>query len=448
MQKARTVKRSWRVLTAALTGVTLLLTACGSSNNSSSNNQGVTKQTITIGWGWLDLGPALAAGLKVPSIGDRVKHMQSIIDAFHKEGLLPANGRDIQIIDHSYDVLNPETQRAACVAFTQQNHAFLVVGDSLTAAVLGTCAAKDNKTPFIQTDGTYASDYQQTPLLFTTQTNWNTEWKNAIMWGVKNNLFQGKKVGIIAFSDPQNQDLINNTILPELSKGGVTPAKVFTSSTSSIGGQQMKPQEADLAIQQFKQAGVNLLLAITGDGVFQSLCTSAKNASFTPTYFATDMTVTLLDHDTYACPVDVLDKAVGFSMNQAGVQNLKPDSSGWTANQRKCLDDYKSFSGHDPYPAAPNTTTPEEITLLELCDTMREVVQAIKNAGPDLTKDNFAKALETVKLTSDQMVNNLGVSFSTTRHDGGNYFRIVDYSAACRCWKPRDTSVTPLYTYP
>jgi hypothetical protein len=443
MHRPRTARRVSRAATAALGAVMLLLAACGSS--STANNTGVNKQTITIGWGWLDLGPALAAGLKVPSIGDRVKHMQSIIDAFHKEGLLPANGRDIQIVDHSYDVLNPETQRAACVAFTQQSHVFLVVGDSLTASVLGTCAAKDHKTPFIQTDGTYASDYQQTPLLFTTQTNWNTEWKNAIMWGVKNGIFKDKKIGLLGFSDPQNQDEVNNTIIPELSKGGLKVAKNYTSSTSSIGGQQMKPQEADLAVQQFKSAGVDMLIAVASDPTFQSLCTSAKNANFLPAYFGTDQSVTLLDHDTYACPADELDKAIGFQMNQAGVQNTP---SSWTTNQKKCLDDYKAFSGHDPYPKPPNTTTPEQITLLELCDTMRIVVKALQNAGSDLTRDNFAKALESVKLSASEMVNNLGVSFSATRHDGGNNFRIVDYFADCRCWKPRDTSVTPLYTYP
>jgi hypothetical protein len=422
----------------------LLLAACGSSN-SSGGNAGVTQQTVTIGWGWLDLGPALAAGLKVPSIGDRVKHMESILATFHKEGLLPANGRDIKVEPHSYDVLNPETQRAACVAFTQQSHVFLVVGDSISAGVLGTCAAKDHTTPFIQTDGTYLSDYQQTPLLFTTQTNWNTEWKNAIKWAGQNGLFKNKTIGLLGFSDPQNTDEVNNTIVPAVTQAGYSITKIFTASNSSIGGTPMKPQEAELAIQQFKAAGVNMVILPTSDPSFQSICTAAKNNSFFPQYFGTDQSVTLLDHDTYACPADALDKAVGFQMNQAGVQNT---ATGWTANQKKCLDDYKAYSGHDPYPKPPNTTTPEQITLLELCDTMRIVVQALKNAGSNLTKDNFAKAIETVKLTSDQMVNNLGVSYGASRHDGGNNFRIVDYFADCRCWKPRDTSVTPLFTYP
>jgi ABC-type branched-subunit amino acid transport system substrate-binding protein len=106
---------------------------------------GVTEDTITIAYTYLDFDLLVEMGLSPAGWGDQELAFQSLVDDINAEGGI--NGRQLEVIYEAYSPLGTEDAEAVCLRVTQDNEVFAVVGGFLgPAEPANTCIAGQQST--------------------------------------------------------------------------------------------------------------------------------------------------------------------------------------------------------------------------------------------------------------------------------------------------------------
>lgn len=93
---------------------------------------GVTEDTITIGYAYLDFDTLVEMGLSPAGWGDQEAAFQSVVDAVNEAGGI--NGRQIEVVYDAYTPLGTEEAEAACLRLTEDQEVFAVLGGFLGPA--------------------------------------------------------------------------------------------------------------------------------------------------------------------------------------------------------------------------------------------------------------------------------------------------------------------------
>jgi hypothetical protein len=110
--------------------------------------RGVTADTITVGYSYLDFDELVAKGFSSAGWGDQELELQSIVDAVNANGGI--NGRTIEVIYKPYSALGTESAEAVCLELTQDNEVFAVLGGYLgPAEPANTCIAGRGETVLV-----------------------------------------------------------------------------------------------------------------------------------------------------------------------------------------------------------------------------------------------------------------------------------------------------------
>lgn len=143
------VPRRRRTLTAAVLAVfALLVAACAQDQQAEpapdgelgATARGVTADTITIAYTYLDFDLLVEMGLNPAGWGDQELAFQSIVDHINANGGI--NGRQLEVIYEAYSPLGTEDAEAVCLRVTQDHEVFAVVGGFLgPAEEANTCIA-------------------------------------------------------------------------------------------------------------------------------------------------------------------------------------------------------------------------------------------------------------------------------------------------------------------
>lgn len=106
---------------------------------------GVTADTITLGFSYIDFDELVDLGLSPSGWGDQELAMQTMVDAVNADG--GVNGRQIEMIYEPYSVLGTEGAEAACLSLTEDNEVFGVLGGFVgPAEPANTCIAGRQET--------------------------------------------------------------------------------------------------------------------------------------------------------------------------------------------------------------------------------------------------------------------------------------------------------------
>jgi hypothetical protein len=107
--------------------------------------RGVTADTITIGYSYLDFDALVSQGLASSGYGDQELAFQTMVDALNEAGGI--NGRQIEVVFSPYSPLGTEDAEAVCLELTQDNEVFAVLGGFLgPAEPANTCIAGQQET--------------------------------------------------------------------------------------------------------------------------------------------------------------------------------------------------------------------------------------------------------------------------------------------------------------
>ena len=80
-----------------------------------------------------------------------------------------------------------------------------------------------------------------------------------VQWGVSSGrLGHGKKVGVVVSDQAADQDALNDFMLPDLKKAGITP--VVQTVAGSADQTATTNSDAQLAVEKFKAAGVQSVI--------------------------------------------------------------------------------------------------------------------------------------------------------------------------------------------
>lgn len=93
---------------------------------------GVTADTITVGYSYLDFDLLKEMGLSSSGFGDQELAFQTMVDALNEDGGI--NGRQVEVVYEKYSPLGTEDAEAVCLRLTEDNEIFAVLGGFLGPA--------------------------------------------------------------------------------------------------------------------------------------------------------------------------------------------------------------------------------------------------------------------------------------------------------------------------
>jgi hypothetical protein len=110
--------------------------------------RGVTADTITVGYAYLDFDLLKEMGLASSGFGDQQLAFQTMVDALNADGGI--NGRQIEVVYEAYSPLGTENAEAVCLRLTRDNEVFAVLGGFLgPAEPANTCIVGQQETVLV-----------------------------------------------------------------------------------------------------------------------------------------------------------------------------------------------------------------------------------------------------------------------------------------------------------
>lgn len=396
--------------------------------NGGATFRGVTADKITIGFANLDSSSLASVCPRCGnSAGANGAAANALVAAWRKDGTLPVNGRDIDIVNIKYNVLSTEEQRSACLQMAQKVKPFLVGGVSMQGALIQ-CLAQENH--LVTLDGQQAGDEAflraAAPYAWQIQPSRDRVYRNWPVWSDKHGLLKNQVIGLYSPDDSVQgwsgiQGVLDRTFRAELQKLGYKLAVDLTYGQAPNDG---------LAVQRFRSAKVTVAFiigALTEPSGFQN---TATQQGYRPSY-----PVAEIQNETTDAVADV-----SYNANaQDGNLAMKTQFFDWSARKpatpldnaqaSSCVKAYQDYT-HRTMDVYDNDA--ELHYLLEICSILQVAREAILKAGPNLTESSFLQALYQIR--NFQTAYEPAVSYTATKHDGGDMFADAKFNKAR--WQP------------
>ena len=414
----------------ATAGAQSTATTAAARSASGPMGRGVSANKIVIGVTYPDLTALRALGPEFDN-GDVAKQWQALLDGWHKQHLVPVNGRDIELRFAKYNVLDVNDQNAACAQLVDDDKVFAVVGVAYfqTGAE---CVARAHRTPLITSDGPTDDVFARSkPFLFSLSMSDSRHLRNWVWWAHTHGFLKNKKIGIYYETTPGQPELVQNAIVSQLTKLGYK-----VTAEASTGDTQGGPEDA-IAVQKFSSMGVNLAMLLTSKMGFMQ---QADAQGYHPTYIDNDHLYGTSDTATSTYPADQFAGTYAMTGRRVGDAAAgKP----LTPDQEACVANYERYTGQKVLRPGPKGHLAAVFAyILEDCDEGAVLLQGIRGAGTTLNNTTFVAALEQIRNMA--LTRYPPVTFTATKHDGTDSQRTLLWKQSCTCWTAV-TGFSPLW---
>ena len=383
---------------------------------------GVTDDAITMSFIITDTSQVAAAfGWEAPDEGDRKAQVVALVDHFNAQGGIA--GRQIEAKTTVFNAITdgPVAEEALCNAITQDDRAFVVVMTGQLQENARPCYRNANT---LMIDATlYPVDnagfdelapYYWSPLLPS---------YDDLVSGLADSLiaegwFDEATLGVIAIDSGLNQRVYDQQFAPRLAAAGVEVASYNTidpTDSTSFNNDQLQ------AIINFKEAGVDKVVAIGGSRLVSWFIDTSITQNFAPAYAVT----------SYDAP----------EFNVFNYPEMMPGASGVSV-----LPGYDVEDDQYPFPATPAEQECADIfaaagqeftaranirTGLIFCDVFR----LLTAASPHIAEVSAEGVSEGVWKLGDsfQPASVYGVEFTEGSYAGGDKYRAFRFDPACEC---------------
>ena len=379
-----------------------------------ASDRGVTEATIRVGFTVVDLGPARQAGEAINFASPETQQgwWQAAVDEVNNAGGI--NGRQIEPVYQSVNVLDSAQAQAACVALTEDEQVFAVVG-VLYFPVADECVVNGHDTPLStigpNDDATYASGRLVTLMPRTSRVI-------AQFGGDLNaqGMLVGRNVGILgdAGSDPRGDAMRQ---LEELVQAG-NPASVRTATLGT--DLASAAAQTGLVVNNWRSAGVDTVIFIVNPSYGLAFVQNADRQFWKPAYLASDF-ANMGNNDV---------ATVGMSEGYDGALAITTTSVGRDPNAalNACLD-VLARNGHP-------VEDPEQSGLAgQQCDMFNAFLAGARQAGADLTRDTFAQGIQSAGSVDMWRVG--GGAWGPGKFDLADLVTTVRWSYDCGCYEPQ-----------
>jgi hypothetical protein len=367
-------------------------------DQASTSAVGVTAKTITVAFPVSNLD-ALAGSLGFETdveYSEQTKAINLFVDQINDSGGI--NGRKIKPVIVNIDPTNEVDMRSVCKDWTEGSGAVFAVLDGVGTFTGDDqlCITQEGHTPMISQWSTVPSwTSMGSPYLWWTGPNEAQVLQATVNWGVSAGLIGPEhELGIIAGDRPSDQAALQNYLLPDLKKAGVTavveplPAQPteFAATTS----------DAPLVIQKLRSAGITSVLPLIPFNAFFPVLQAETSQQYFPKLLLSDYEFSIeTSLGLLPYPFDkALDGQEGITTETlGGVDDNRPYSQGgYDPGDRECFDVW-----HKAYPQIPkgnmNFYIEEQGPVQGWCQEIRLFADAAKMAGRDLNRRTFVEAM-------------------------------------------------------
>src|ERR1700689_3359419 len=194
--------------------------------------------------------------------GEQTKAIHLFVNQINDAGGI--NGRKINPMIVGFDPTNPNEQQALCKQWTQGNPPGFAVVDGLGTweGVNQLCITQQGHTPMLSQWSTTTNWTDLgSPYLWWTGADDGPGLAETVRWGLSSGrLRHGRKVGVVVSDQASDQAALNQSLLPDLKKIGVTP--LVETVAADLGETASTDSDATLAVERFKAQGVNSVIPL------------------------------------------------------------------------------------------------------------------------------------------------------------------------------------------
>ncbi len=397
-----------------------------------------------------------------PEYGEQTKAIQFYVKQINDSGGI--NGRHINPIITNYDPTSETAMRALCKTWTEGSPAAFAVLDGIGAWTGDNqlCITQEGQTPFIGGWSTVTNWTDQgSPYLWWTGPDDSVILQAVVDWGLSAHLLGGSRVvGVIAGDRASDQLALNDYLLPDLHRAGVTP--VVETIASDPTESATTNSQAPLVIQQLRSAGVDSVIPLIPFNVFYPVLQAETSQQYYPRLLLSDYEESI-ESALGLIPIPyekALDGQEGLTTQTLGGSTTPSNYTGpkgYDPGVKACWTPW-----HKAYPQIPSGATTdyleEQGPVVLWCETITLFAEAAKNAGPDLNRRTFVTALS--KITDFPGTSAPILSYGPDKRYGPTLYKIVRLhnnvppSSQCQltsqgkaqgtCW----TNVTPFQPLP
>ncbi len=385
-------------------------TATEGDGSDAATARGVTADTITIAYSYLDFDVLVDQGLAASGYGDQELAFQTMVDALNDEGGI--EGRQIEVVFAPYSPLGTEEAEAACLELTQDNEVFAVLGGFLgPAEPVNSCIVGQQETILV-------GGVQSAERLSEARAPWITdraprERQADILLGLLDDeeMLEGASVALVTNTDAQDA---HDAIVDALGEHDVEPVDDLALD-APIGDFAAEDAAWAALGERVRSSGADTLL------VAGNPSSTIRNAA------ALDLGVEIwvLDQESLL--------NLGTSVNvedAAGVVSAAPP--GDLLELDSFADCRDTFAAANPDvtvlpPEELGETDEDHLAGLSLACAYLDLFEAVATAaGPDLTTESFAAAAE--GLDDFSIATQPFASLGADKSYSNDSFRLVSFS--------------------
>ena len=383
---------------------------------------GVSDDTITISFIITDTSAVAAAfGWETPDEGDREAQVAALIDHFNAGGGIAGRQIDAKVTVFNAITDSPVSEEALCNAITQDDKAFAVVMTGQFQENARPCYHNANTLMFdaalypVDNAGfDELAPYYWSPML----PSYDDLVGGMATALIEDGWFDGATLGIIAIDSELSQRVYDEQFAPRLSAAGVEVASYNTidpTDGTSFNNDQLQ------AIINFKEAGVDKVVAIGGSRLVSWFIDTSITQNFAPAYAVSSYDAPEFNVFNYP---EMMPGSSGISVLPGYDVNDEQYSFPASAAEQECADIFTA-AGLE-FAERANIRTG-----LMFCDVLR----LLRAAEPHLTEVSAQGVSEAMWALGDsfEAASVYGVEFTEGSYAGGDLYRRFQFDPECEC---------------
>ena len=387
-----------------------------------SDSPGVTDESLILSFVITDTSNVAAAfGWERPDEGDREAQIAALVEWINARGGIA--GRQVEAKVRVYDAITdgPIAEEALCNAITQDDEAFAVVLTGQFQENARPCYANANTMMLdstlypVDTKGYEAlAPYLWSPFL----PNYDDLIKGMAGSLLDSGWFDDATVGVIAIQSELSQRVYDEQFLPLLTEAGIEVVSYNTidpTDGASFDNDQLQ------AIVNFKEAGVDHVVAIGGAQLVSWFIDTSITQNFEPRYAMSSYDAP--DFNVFNYPEQLVG-ARGVSVTPGF--DIKQDQ--WPFPTEGAESDCVEVFTNAGLAAGDRQTVR---TGLIYCDALR----LLQTAGESATELSAAALSEAIWALGDSFdaASTYGVEFETGQYAGGDLYVDIAFDEGCGC---------------
>jgi hypothetical protein len=311
------------------------------------------------------------------------------------------NGRRIDATIVNFDPTNQGAMRALCKDWTQGGTPAFAVLDGVGTWTGDNqlCITQEGHTPLLSQWTTVTNWTQKgSPYLWWTGPDDAAILQATVAWGLSAGLIgTDRKVAVIAGNRSSDKVALNQYLLPDLRREGVTPiVKTIGADPSDTASTN---SQAPLIVQQLRSDGVTSVIPLIPFNAFFPVLAAETQQGYFPHLLLSDYENSIQSAlGLLPFPYEkALDGQLGVTAETlGGIDDTRPESQGgYDPGVRSCFADW-----HTAYPEIPkgnqNFFLEEQGPVQGWCQEIRLFAAAATAAGPHLDRRTFTAAMAAI----------------------------------------------------